>query len=89
MWLYCGKREREKVIRTEGVELREGRIVIIQDMYKYLGILQANQSHAEDARSTAAKYHQRVRQVLRSQVSGTTETQAIHMYALPVTRYPA
>ncbi|KAF7656211.1 hypothetical protein LDENG_00045200 [Lucifuga dentata] len=77
--------KRGKVVRTEGVELPEGRITDIQDSYKYLGIPQANGSHDEDARRSAtAKYLQRVRQVLRSQLSGRNKIQVINMYALPV-----
>ncbi|KAF7646703.1 hypothetical protein LDENG_00183640 [Lucifuga dentata] len=34
--------KRKKVVRTEGVELPEGRIADIQDSYKYLGIPQTN-----------------------------------------------
>ncbi|KAF7650746.1 hypothetical protein LDENG_00121320 [Lucifuga dentata] len=82
--------KRGKVVRTEGVELPEGRIADIQDSYKYLGIPQDNGSHDEDARRSAtAKYLQRVRQVLRSQLNGRNKIQAINMYALPVIRYPA
>ncbi|KAF7649379.1 hypothetical protein LDENG_00142260 [Lucifuga dentata] len=78
------------MVRTEGVEVPEGRIADIKDSYKYLGIPQASGSHDEEARGSAtAKYLQRVRQVLRSQLSGRNKTQAINMYTLPVIRYPA
>lgn len=36
--------KRGNVIWTEGVELPEGRIVEIQDSYKYLGVPQANRN---------------------------------------------
>ena len=39
-------------------------------------------------RSATAKYLQRVRQVLKSQLNGKNNIQAINTYALPVIRYP-
>ncbi|TWW57466.1 Transforming growth factor beta receptor type 3 [Takifugu flavidus] len=81
---------RGKVIATDGVELPEGNITDVQDSYKYLGIPQANGNHEEAARRSAtAKYLQRLRQVLKSQLNGKHKIQAINTYALPVIRYPA
>ncbi|TWW77705.1 hypothetical protein D4764_12G0010950 [Takifugu flavidus] len=81
---------RGKVIATNGVELPEGNITGVQDSYKYLGIPQANGNHEEAARRSAtAKYLQRLRQVLKSQLNGKHKIQAINTYALPVIRYPA
>ncbi|TWW76590.1 hypothetical protein D4764_13G0012520 [Takifugu flavidus] len=55
-----------------------------------LGIPQANGNHEEAARRSAtAKYLQRLRQVLKSQLNGKDKIQAINTYALPVIRYPA
>ena len=72
------------------MELPEGHIGDVQDSYKYLGIPQANGNHKKAAqRSTTAKYLQRVRQVLKSQLNGKNKIQAINTYALPVIRYPA
>ncbi len=88
----CGRMvsKRGKMIRTEGVELPEGHIADVQDSYKYLGVPQANGNHEEAARKTAtAKYLQRVRQVLKSQLNGKNKIRAINTYALPVIRYPA
>lgn len=66
----CGRRvaKRGEVIQTEWVELPEGRIADIQDIYKYMGIPKANGSNDKDAQRLAtAKYLQKVRQALRSQ----------------------
>ena len=59
------------MITTEGVELPEGNIADVQGSDKYLGIPQTDGNH-EDAerRSATAKYLQRVRQVLKSQLNG-------------------
>ncbi|KAF7648095.1 hypothetical protein LDENG_00161940 [Lucifuga dentata] len=52
--------KRGKMVRTEEVELPDGRITDIQDNYNYLGIPQANGNHEEAARRPAtAKYLQR------------------------------
>uniref|UniRef100_A0A7N8XHF5 Reverse transcriptase domain-containing protein n=1 Tax=Mastacembelus armatus TaxID=205130 RepID=A0A7N8XHF5_9TELE len=88
----CGRMitKRGRVVRTEGVELPEGSIADVEGSYKYLGIPQANGNQEEAARKAAtAKYLQRVRQVLRSQLNGKNKVQAINTYALPVIRYPA
>lgn len=82
--------KRGKVVHTEGVSLPEGTIADVEDSYKYLGIPQANGNLEEATRKAAtAKYLQRVRQVLRSQLNGKNKVQAINSYALPVIRYPA
>ncbi|KAJ0055988.1 hypothetical protein NL108_017219 [Boleophthalmus pectinirostris] len=82
--------KRGKVVHTEGVALPEGTTADVEDSYKYLGIPQANGSLEEVTRKAAmAKYLQRVRQVLRSQLNGKNKAQAINSYALPVIRYPA
>ena len=88
----CGRMiaRRGKVIKTDGLELPAGHIADIQTSYKYLGIPQSHGNHDEEARRTAtSKYHQRVRQVLKSQLNGKNKIQAINTYALPVIRYPA
>ncbi|KAK7930440.1 hypothetical protein WMY93_006835 [Mugilogobius chulae] len=82
--------KRGKVIHTEGVSLPDGTIADIEDSYKYLGIPQANGNLEQATRKAAtAKYLQRVRQVLRSQLNGKNKSRAINSYALPVIRYPA
>uniref|UniRef100_A0A3B3HDB2 HAT C-terminal dimerisation domain-containing protein n=1 Tax=Oryzias latipes TaxID=8090 RepID=A0A3B3HDB2_ORYLA len=82
--------KRGKVVHTGGVSLPEGTIADIEDSYKYLGIPQANGNLEQATRKAAtAKYLQRVRQVLRSQLNGKNKTRAINSYALPVIRYPA
>ncbi|TWW73339.1 hypothetical protein D4764_15G0007330 [Takifugu flavidus] len=50
----------------------------------------ANGNHEEAARRSAtAKYLQRLRQVLKSQLNGKHKIQTINTYTLPVIRYPA
>ncbi len=36
---------RGKLVRTEGIVLPEGKLGDVEDIYKYLGILQANENH--------------------------------------------
>uniref|UniRef100_A0A096LTJ7 Reverse transcriptase domain-containing protein n=1 Tax=Poecilia formosa TaxID=48698 RepID=A0A096LTJ7_POEFO len=82
----CGRMvtKRGKVIHTEGVSLPERTIADIEDSYKYLGIPQANGNLDEVIRKGAtAKYLQRMRQVLRSQLNGKNKIHAINCYSLP------
>ena len=80
---------RGNVIKTDGLELPAGHIADIQTSYKYLGIPQLHGNHDEEARKTAtSKYHQRVRQVLKSHFSGKNKIKAINTFALPFIRYP-
>ncbi|KAI3355500.1 hypothetical protein L3Q82_018333 [Scortum barcoo] len=77
--------ERGRVVRTEGVRLSDGNIADTEDNYKYLGIPQANGSLEEAARKlSTAKYLQRMRQVLRSQLNGKDKVPVINTYTLPV-----
>uniref|UniRef100_A0A8C4WGB1 Reverse transcriptase domain-containing protein n=1 Tax=Gopherus evgoodei TaxID=1825980 RepID=A0A8C4WGB1_9SAUR len=88
----CGRMvvKRGKVVKTDGVELPAGHIADIQTNYKYLGVPQSHGNHDEEARKSAtSKYHQRIRQVLKSQLSGKNKIHAINRYALLVIRYPA
>ena len=82
--------KRGKVVKTDGVELPAGHITDIQTSYKYVGIPQSHGNHDEEVRKTAtSEYHQRIRQILKNQLSGKNKIHAINMYALPVIRYPA
>ncbi|XP_055359272.1 5,10-methenyltetrahydrofolate synthetase (5-formyltetrahydrofolate cyclo-ligase) isoform X2 [Betta splendens] len=88
----CGRMvtKRGKVIHTEGVSLPEGTIADIEDSYKYLGIPQVNGNLEQATKKAAtAKYLQRVRQVLRSQLNAKNKSRVINSYVLPVIRYPA
>ena len=77
-------------IKTDGSELPADHFADIQTSYKYLGIPQSHGNHDDEARKTAtSKYHQRVRQVLKSQANGKSKIKAIKTYALSVIRYPA
>lgn len=54
--------KRRKVIRTEEVEILEGKIAYIQERYKYHVILQTSRNQDESKRRSAtAKNLQRVR----------------------------
>ena len=66
-----------KVIKTDGLELPVGHIADIQTSYNYLGIPQSHGNHDEEARTATSKYHQRVKQVLKSQINGKSKIQAI------------
>ena len=76
---------RGKVMKTDGLELPLGHKTDIQTSFKYLGIPQLHWNHDEEA----SKYHQRVRQVLKSQFNGKNKIKVINTYALSVIRYPA
>lgn len=43
---------RAKVVRTEGIVLREGQIADVMDRYSYLGIPQPNGNHEVVARKS-------------------------------------
>ena len=66
----CGRiiARRGKVIKTDGLELPAGHIADMQTSYKYLGIPQSNHDQ-EEKRTATSKYHQRVSQVLKSQLN--------------------
>ena len=69
------------MITSEGVELPEGNTTDVQDGYKYPRILQTDHNHEKvPQRSATAKYLQRVRQVLKSQLNGENKIQTIHAY---------
>lgn len=77
---------------TEGIELPEGRIIDVQNNYKYLRIPQANSTDEEPAqRAAMAKYLRKVRQIQNSQLNGKNilKEQAINTDTLPIIRYPA
>uniref|UniRef100_A0A087X323 Uncharacterized protein n=1 Tax=Poecilia formosa TaxID=48698 RepID=A0A087X323_POEFO len=74
-------------IHTGWVSFTEGTIADIEDSYKYLGIPQVNGNLNEVTRKVAiAKYLQRIRQVLRSQLNGKNKIRAINSYTLPEIR---
>lgn len=56
------------IVRTEGVSLPAGNIADIKDSYEYLGSPQASGNLKKAARKSA-KNLQRVKQVLRSQLT--------------------
>lgn len=76
-----------RIVRTEGVCPPEGDIADIKVSYKYLRIPQENGNLEEATRKSAtAKYFQRERQVLRSQLNGRNNVWAINTSTLSVIR---
>ncbi|KAK7886240.1 hypothetical protein WMY93_025861 [Mugilogobius chulae] len=66
-----------------------GTIADIEDSYKYLEIPQANGNLEQATRKAAtAKYLQRVRQVLRSQLNGKNKSRAVIRYPAGIIRWP-
>ena len=59
-----------------------------EEVYKYLGILQTN-TMKEEAVKTQVKQSmlKRIRQILKSKLSGLNTTKAVNTYAIPVTTY--
>lgn len=88
----CGRMVTKKgnIVHKEELSLPEGTRADIKDSYKYLGISQANGNLDVAAiKGATAKYVQRVRQVIRSQLNVKNKIRAINSYTLPVVRYPA
>lgn len=85
--MYCMVAKTGKRIRNERVPFPVGKIA---DSYNYLGIPQADKNKDTITRSLAtAKYIQRVRWLLKSQLNGRNKIQAINICTLPTIRYPA
>lgn len=69
-----------RIVRTAEVSLPAGTIADIKDSYKYLGILQAN-GNLKEATRKSARNPWRVRQVLRSHLTGKNKGPEINTYA--------
>ena len=86
-------RHRGEVKKTQAIELPNRQTVkelSLEESYKYLGILQADDiKHEHVKKKTTSKYLKRVCKVLKSKLNGGNTIQAINSWAAPVIRYAA
>ena len=84
--------QRGSVVQTEGINLPNNNIrgLNLEESYKYLGILQADDiKHVQVKKKVASEYTKRVRKVLKSKLNGGNSIRAINSWAVPVIRYTA
>jgi hypothetical protein len=85
--------QRGEIKQAQGIELPNKqtiRSLNLEESYKYLGILQAdNIKHMQVKRKTTTEYLKRVRKVLKSKLNGGNTIRAINSWAVPVIRYTA
>jgi len=61
-----------------------------EDCYKYLGILQTDQTKCREMKEKLTKkYMRRVRRVLETKLNGVNIIRALNMWAIPLIRYSA
>ncbi|KAJ8039802.1 Retrovirus-related Pol polyprotein from type-2 retrotransposable element R2DM [Holothuria leucospilota] len=90
----CGRLiiKRGKVEATQGLLLDIGRIqdVEVHKGYKYVGILQGMENLQEKVKANTIKTHRkRIRQVLKTKLTGQNKIQALNTYAMPVISFTA
>ena len=84
--------QRGSVVQTEDINLPNNNIrgLNLEESYKYLGILQADDiKHVLVKKKAASEYTKRVRNVLKSKLNGGNSIRAINSWAVPVIRYTA
>ena len=84
--------QRGSMVQTEGINLPNNNIrgLNLEESYKYLGILQADDiKHVQVKKKAASEYTKRVRKVLKSKLNGGNSIRAINSWAVPVIRYTA
>ena len=84
--------KRGSVVNTEGINLPNNNIrgLNLEESYKYLGILQADDiKHVQVKKKATTEYTKRVRKVLKSKLNGGNCIRAINSWAVPVIRYTA
>jgi len=84
--------QRGSVVNTEGINLPNNNIrgLNLEESYKYLGILQADDiKHVQVKKKATTEYTKRVRKVLKSKLNGGNCIRAINSWAVPVIRYTA
>ena len=84
--------QRGSVVQTKGINLPNSNIrgLNLEESYKYLRILQANNiKHVLVKKKAASEYTKRVRKVLKSKLNGANTIRAINSWAVPVIRYTA
>ena len=80
------------MVQTEGINLPNNniRVVNLEESFKYLGILQADDiKHVQVKKKAASEYIKRVRKVLKSKLNGGNSIRAVNSWAVPVIRYSA
>ena len=81
-----------KVSGIEGMNLPNNNIkeLNLDETYKYLGILQANDFKLTQViKKTLSEYNKRVRKILKSKLNSGNIIKAINSWAVPVVRYTA
>ena len=83
--------KRGKVVKSEGISMPDGKMKNIEeDGYKYLGILEADGVKHEEMKDQLEKeYVRRVRNMLKSKLSGGNIITAINLKAVSIIRYGA
>ena len=84
--------QRGSVVQTEGINLPSNNIrgLNLEESYKYLGILHADDiKHVQVKKKAASEYTKRARKVLKSKLNGGNSIRAINNWAVPVIRYTA
>ena len=84
--------QRGSVVQTEDINLPNNNIrgLSMEESYKYLGILQADDiKHVHVKKKAASEYTKRVRKVLKSKLNGENSIRAINSWAVPIIRYTA
>ena len=84
--------QRGSGVQTEGINLPNNNIrgLSMEESYKYLGILQADDiKHVQVKKKAASEYTKRMRKVLKSKLNGGNSIRAINSWAVPVIRYTA
>ena len=85
--------QRGSMLQAEGINLPNNnniRGLNLEESYKYLGILQADDiKHVQVKKKAASEYTKRARKVLKSKLNGGNSIRAINSWAVPVIRYTA
>ena len=80
-----------KVTETQGMNLPNNNIIglNLNETYKYLGILQADDIKYKQIKKKLGEYNKRVRQILKSKLNGGNIIKAINSWAVSAVRYTA
>ena len=84
---------RGKQVEGKGIQLRQDmtiRNLDLEESYKYLGLLEADQIKSDEIKSKAKdEYKKRLRSILKTKLHGRHQITAINTYAVPVLTYLA
>ena len=84
------KGKREKIVRTEGIELPDEKRMreVSLDRYKYLEVLQLDSiMNREMKENLKSEYIRRVKKLLRSQLNGGTVIAGMNAWAVDIIKY--